>query len=124
MRRRRSRDFFVGLVLVLCFAGLLMATGAYVRSWIKARATPQAPITTASIVGREGVTTTDVNLRAGPYFKTDRVGLAESGSRVKVLSISSNNNWCEVQIVQHSRPKDDPSSSDHGWVNRDLLKFD
>src|SRR5262249_2141682 len=30
-RRKRSRDFVVGLVLVLCFAGLLAATGAYVR---------------------------------------------------------------------------------------------
>lgn len=121
--RRRSRDFVVGLVLVICFAGLLLATGAYVRSRINRAAPPQTN-TTTTIVGREAVTVTDVNLRAGPNFKTDKVGLAESGSRVKVLSVSSNNNWCEVQIVQHSRPKDDPSSNDHGWVNRDLLKFD
>lgn len=124
--RKRSRDFVVGLVLVLCFAGLLVATGAYVRSWINRRV-PQPPITTTtttSIVGRLAVTTTDVNLRAGPNSKSDRVGLAESGSHVKVLSVSSNNNWCEVQVVQHSRPKDDPSSADSGWVNRDKLKFD
>src|ERR1041385_1297953 len=30
--RKRGRDFVVGLALVLCFAGLLAATGAYVRS--------------------------------------------------------------------------------------------
>jgi serine/threonine protein kinase len=121
--RKRTRDFVVGLVLVLCFAGLLVATGAYVRSWINRRATQQTN-TVTSIVGREAVTTTDLNLRAGPNSKSDRVGLAESGSRVQVLGLGSNNNWCEVQVVQHSRPKDDPSSADRGWVNREFLKFD
>jgi serine/threonine protein kinase len=120
--RKRSRDFVVGLVLVLCFAGLLVATGAYVRSWINRHATDQT--TTSTDVGRYAFTTTNVNLRAGPNSKSDKVGLAESGSRVQVLSVSSNNNWCEVQIVQHSRPKDDPGSADRGWLNRDFLKFD
>ena len=121
--RRRGRDFVVGLILVLCFAGLLFATGAYVRSLIKGRATTQTT-PTATDVGREALATTDVNLRASPTSKSDRVGLAELGSRVKVLNVSNNNNWCEVEIIQHARPKADPSSADHGWVNRDLLKFD
>jgi len=122
--RKRSRDFVVGLILVLCFAGLLIATGAYVRSWIKPRTTPPTIGTTTSIVGSQAVTKTDVNLRAAPNGKSDKVGLAESGSHVKVLNVSNNNNWCEVEIIEHSRPKDDPSSSDHGWVNRENLKFD
>ncbi len=123
--RKRSRDFLVGVALVLCFAGLLVATGAYVRSWINRRATQQTVTTTSGgILGREAVTTTDVNLRAGPNSRSDQVGLAESGSRVQVLNVSSNPNWCEVQVVQHSRPKDDPSSADRGWVNRTFLKFD
>jgi uncharacterized protein YgiM (DUF1202 family) len=121
--RKRGRDFVVGLVLVLCFAGLLAATGAYVRSWIKQRANQQTT-TTTSDAGRQATTTTDVNLRAGPNSKTDIVGLAESGSRVKVLDTSSNSNWCEVQVLQHSRPKDDPASADRGWLNRIFLKFD
>ncbi len=121
--RKRSRDFVVGLVLVLCFAGLLVATGAYVRSLINRRLTPQTTITTGD-VGREVLTRTDVNLRAAPNSKSDRVGLAELGSRVRVLSVSSNNNWYEIQIVEHSRPKDDPNSLDRGWVNRDYLKLD
>jgi len=121
--RKRSRDFVVGLVLVLCFAGLLVATGAYVRSWINRRATPAIASPTGD-VGREVLTKTDVNLRAAPNGKSDRVGLAELGSRVRVLSVSSNNNWYEIQIVQHSRAKDDPNSLDRGWVNRDFLKLD
>jgi serine/threonine protein kinase len=118
--RKRGRDFVVGVALVLCFAGLLVATGAYVRSWIRARTTEQTTNTTG-IVGREALTITDLNLRDGPNA-TNKIGLAEAGSRVRVLNV--NNNWCEVQIVQHSRPKDDPNSADRGWANKRYLKFD
>jgi serine/threonine protein kinase len=120
--RRRGRNFVVGLALVLCFAGLLVATGAYVRSLIKQRRTQQT--TTTTDTGRQAITTTDVNLRAGPNRQTDIVGLAESGSRVQVLTLNPNSNWCEVQVLQHSRAKDDPSSQDRGWLNRTYLKFD
>jgi len=119
--RRRGRDFVVGLALVLCFAGLLIATGAYVRSWIKPGGAQQ---TTTTDTGREAVTMTDLNLRAGPNRQTDVVGLAEAGSRVQVITITANSNWCEVRVLQHARPKDDPSSADRGWVNRTYLKFD
>lgn len=118
--RRRSRDFVVGLVLVLCFAGLLVATGTYVRHLIKARTTDQS--TATGIVGHDALTTTDLNLRDGPNVTNNQIGLAEGGSRVRVLNV--NNNWCEVQVVQHSRPKDDPNSADRGWVNKKFLKFD
>jgi serine/threonine protein kinase len=118
--RRRTRDFVVGLVLVLCFAGLLVATGAYVRSWIKARAADQT--TTTGVVGHDALTTTDLNLRDGPNVTNDQIGLAEAGSKVRVLNV--NNNWCEVQVVQHARPKDVPDSADRGWVNKKYLKFD
>jgi serine/threonine protein kinase len=121
---KRSRDFVVGLVLVLCFAGLLAATGAYVRSWIKKRAAQQTTTTTTGDTGRQAVTTTDVNLREGPNRETDIVGLAEAGSRVQVLNTSgNNNNWCEVQILEHARPKKEPDSKDRGWLNRTFLNF-
>lgn len=123
--RNRRRDFVVGLVLVLCFAGLLAATGAYVRKWIKARTGQQTTTTTTSgDIGRQAVTKTDVNLRAGPNSQTEIVGLAEFGSKIQVLSTNTNNSWCEVQVIQHSRPKKDPESSDRGWMNRTFLDFD
>src|SRR5215813_13978706 len=117
--RRRGRDFVVGLALVLCFAGLLAATGTYVRSWIKKRA---AQTTTTTVQtpdsGRQAVTKTDVNLRAGPNSQTDIIGLAEVGSRVQIISTSAtNSNWCEVQVLEHSRSKKDPTSADRGWLN-------
>ncbi len=126
--RRRMRDFVVGAILVLCFAGLLMATGAYVRSLINKRVAQQQQQqqqTNNGIVGREALTTTDLNLRNGPNQTNDAIGLAEAGSRVRVVSVNNNNNnWCEVQVLQHSRTKDDPTSADRGWVNKRFLKFD
>lgn len=122
--RNRRRDFVVGLVLVLCFAGLLAATGAYVRRWIRQR-TQQTTTTTTTDSGRQAVTRTDVNLRAGPNSQSEIVGLAEFGSKVQVLNTSStNSNWCEVQVLQHARPKKDPNSLDRGWMNKTFLNFD
>jgi len=122
--RRRLRDFVVGVVLVLCFAGLLMATGAYVRSLINKRAAQQQQQPNNGIVGREASTTTDLRLRDGPNKANNQIGLAEAGSRVRIVSVSSSNNWCEVDVLQHARTKDDPNSKDRGWVNKMYLKFD
>ena len=74
------------------------------------------------VVGREGVTTTDVKLRPEANASKPEIGLAENGSKVKVLSV--NNNWFEVEIIQHGRPKVDPYSSDRGWLNKRYVEFD
>ncbi len=116
----RLRALIVSLILILAFAGMLLATRNYIRNrWGRQMTTEQN-----TLVGREAVTTTDLNLRSGPSSTTDRVGLAESGSRVKVLTLGSNVNWCEIQVTQHARPKSDPASLDRGWVNKQFLKFD
>jgi hypothetical protein len=82
-----------------------------------------APATDAQVIGREGVTTTDVNLRPNASSAANSpIGLAESGSKVRVLS--ADNNWYEVLVVEHARPKTDPYSSDRGWVNKRYIKFD
>ena len=116
----RGRAFLVSVILVLAFAGLLAATGAYVRSRIDRQNAQTAP--TTSIIGREALTTTDLNLRSDPSTDNDRVGLAEAGSRVRVLNVNAN--WCEVLVTQHSRAKENPDSLDRGWVNKKYLKFD
>jgi serine/threonine protein kinase len=116
----RWRVLIVSLGLILVFAGMLWATRNYIRKrWA------QQTVEQNTLVGREAVTTTDLNLRSGPSRTNDQVGLAESGSRVKVLTISSSNaSWCEVQVLTHARPKSDPASLDRGWVNKQFLKFD
>ncbi|CAN5819802.1 hypothetical protein BH20ACI3_BH20ACI3_10440 [soil metagenome] len=119
--QRRPRRFLVALLLILSFSGMLLATHRYVTSqWNPLRRIPG--LREVFVVGREGFTTTDVNLRAGPSSSNQTLGLAEIGSRVKVLS--ENNNWYEIQVVTHGRPKSDQFSSDRGWINKRFLKFE
>jgi serine/threonine protein kinase len=118
----RKRRALVALGLILAFSGMLLATHKYVTT----RWNPLAPISQTVepivVVGRQGITTTDVNLRPVAGSANAPIGLAESGSKVKVLS--ADNNWYEVQVMEHGRPKNDPYSSDRGWINKRYVKFD
>ncbi|HET7288625.1 MAG TPA: SH3 domain-containing protein, partial [Pyrinomonadaceae bacterium] len=117
----RKRRALVALGLILAFSGMLLATHKYVTT----RWNPLAPVpqtTEPVLIGREGVTTTDVNLRPVANAANAPIGLAELGSKVKVLS--ADNNWYEVQVVEHGRAKIDPYSSDRGWINKRYVKFD
>lgn len=117
----RKRRALVALGLILAFSGMLLATHKYVTTrWNPL--TRVIPAVEPVIIGRQGVTTTDVNLRPVANIANNPIGLAESGSKVKVLS--ADNNWYEVQVVEHARPKIDPGSSDRGWVNKRYVKFD
>jgi serine/threonine protein kinase len=119
----RTKRALVAAGLILAFSGMLLATHKYVTT----RWNPLASIPGTAdiiIVGREGVTTTDVNLRPASSSANQPIGLAESGSKVRVLSANSDNNWVEVLVVEHARPKTDPYSSDRGWVNKRYIKFD
>ncbi|HEY6803669.1 MAG TPA: serine/threonine protein kinase [Pyrinomonadaceae bacterium] len=122
MSSKPARRAVVAAGLILAFSGMLLATHKYVTShW-----NPFTSITHLSEafeVGKEGVTTTDVNLRPGANTSNAPIGIAESGSRVKVLSIAENN-WVEVQVMVHARPKTDPYSSDRGWINKRYVKFE
>jgi hypothetical protein len=110
----------VALGLVLAFSGMLLATHKYVTTrWNPLASVPQLGDT--FVVGREGVTTTDVNLRPGANTSNPPIGLAEAGSKIKVLN--SADNWLEVQVMEHGRPKTDPYSSDRGWINKRFVRF-
>jgi serine/threonine protein kinase len=117
----RGKRAIVAAALILAFSGMLLATHKYVTS----RWNPLATIPKLSetfTIGREGVTTTDVKLRPEASTARPEIGLAEVGSKVKV--ISENNNWFEVQVIEHGRPKVDPYSSDRGWLNKRYVRFD
>ena len=118
----RKRRALVALGLILAFSGMLLATHKYVTTRWNPLAAIQRPAPEPPVIGRQGVTTTDVNLRPVASAANAPIGLAESGSKVKVLA--AENNWIEVQVVQHGRPKSDPYSSDRGWVNRRYVRFD
>jgi len=111
----------VATALILAFSGMLLATHKYVTShWNPLIEIPR--VGDLFVVGREGMTTTDVNLRPEASTSNAPIGLAENGSRVKILS--TNTNWYEVQVVEHGRPKADAFSSDRGWINKKFVKFD
>ncbi len=123
----RGARLLVAVMLVAALAGMLYATHNYVRSRFWNTTAPAAAPAQASNsidaanIGREALTSTDVNLRPDPSINNDPVGVAESGSRVRVLSVR--NNFYEVQVLQHSRPKIDPDSRDRGWLNKRFLEL-
>jgi serine/threonine protein kinase len=118
---RRARPYLVAAVLIVAFSVMLLATHKYVTShW-----NPFVGLTLLSdvfVIGREGVTTTDVNLRPDAGVANSPIGLAEAGSRVKIVATADN--WYEVQVLQHGRAKTDPFTSDRGWINKKFVRFD
>lgn len=121
-----AKRWLVAFALLLAFSGMLYATYRYVNNMRNAGGSQQqqgaqqggARSTTQS--GDVRVTTIDANLREGPGTNYDKVGVAEFGSRVKVIQVSGT--WAQVQVIEHARPKTDPDSKDTGWVNGKLLK--
>jgi serine/threonine protein kinase len=116
----RGARALVAAMIILAFAGMLLATHYFV-SKRRAQTNQQQPVTPVSMVGREATTTTDVNLRPEPSTGNNPVGLAEQGSRVRVLNI--NNNWYEVQVIEHGRDKMNPETQDRGWIHKRFLNF-
>ncbi|HVG34982.1 MAG TPA: serine/threonine protein kinase [Pyrinomonadaceae bacterium] len=118
-----SRSFraLVAILLIVAFAGMLLATHRYFNArWGSAgqTSTTSAP-SAASLVGRQGtIVNYDVYLRSKPNRYSAPVGIAEKGSVVQVLSVSDSNNWYEVQVLKHGRDKEDPESADRGWISR------
>jgi hypothetical protein len=112
----------VAALLIAVFAGMLLATRYYFQSrWGTRNNQPQVSRTTD--VGREGtIIQSDVRLRPDPGTDNSPVGVAELGSRVRVLSVS--NNWREIEVLEHGHPKDDPAAADRGWVHQRFLKLD
>ncbi|MET0647668.1 MAG: serine/threonine protein kinase [Pyrinomonadaceae bacterium] len=122
----RLRKWGVALLLLLAFSGMLYATFRYVRSArtggeVRPGQQTGEPANKSAIVGSEFVTTTGVNLREGPNTSYNKIGLAETGSRVRVLQ-EPKGRWVLVEIIEYSQPKADPSWADKGWVNSVNLK--
>jgi hypothetical protein len=125
----RSVRFLVAFLLIIAFAGMLLATHNYFRGRIPLWGTKPAntsPTNTSNPrndIGREVLTTTDVYLRPDPSTNNTPIGLAQKGSRVRVLSMSSN--WYEVQILERGRtPDNDKFTAERGWINKSKLDLD
>jgi serine/threonine protein kinase len=71
-------------------------------------------------VGEEAVTTTDCNLRESFSVRSQRVGLVEKGSRVRILDQRGNRR--RIVILQRGREQEDPESDNEGWIDSSNLK--
>jgi serine/threonine protein kinase len=105
IRRLTSFVVFIGL-----FAGILYATHFYLRG------SGLLPEITNPFVTREAVALMDINLRAEPNTKNERVGLVSKDSRLKIIT-NNDDNWYEVQIIEHGRPKENEDWADRGWIS-------
>jgi SH3-like domain-containing protein len=123
-----ARPWIVALLLIAGFALLLLGIQYQVRSRQRnapvaaSTSTGRAAAATAGNlqVGRELMTTTNVNLRNGPSRTNERIGEVESGSRVRILQMSGN--WCEVEILQRGFPRLAEASADRGWIDGTRLR--
>jgi serine/threonine protein kinase len=119
----RGKRWLVAFLLIITFTGMLFATHFYIRSRL-GRSTPNTPTTNRpqSDIGREGtIVQTDVNLRSGPGRNNSSNGIAEQGSRIKVLN--TNDEWYEIEVLEHGRERSS-NSADRGWMNSKYLKFE
>lgn len=107
----------IALLIIVAFAGILLATHYYVSSQ-RAATTPTGEV--APEIGREGIVKTDVRLRPDPSMNNRPLGIVTQGSRARILSVK--NNWYEIEVLQQGR--DDPSSADRGWISRRFLDAD
>lgn len=109
----RSAAMFV--VFLAVFAGALFATQNYLRY---GRIFP--PISNPLAV-KEGVANSDVNIRADSGVDNDIIGLVPKGSKVRILD--SKDNWMKVEITELSRPKNNPTDKEQGWVNKKYINI-
>jgi serine/threonine protein kinase len=120
----RARNWLVALFLIVAFAAILLATHNYVRRLRPDAGGGEAQTTSssASVIGRDFVATTDVKLRHGPTATggNNEIGLAERDSVVEVLGVSGR--WYKVRVKEHGRPKKDPDSADEGWAYSTYLR--
>jgi hypothetical protein len=110
--------------IVLTTLLMLVATPLVLRWWREPSAATVENTGPATPMGGQATANTDINIRSGPSGKTVKIGLAERGSRVNVLSTSEDKKWCYIEVVQHGRGKADPTSADRGWVGKRYLTFD
>lgn len=112
------KRFLVGVCLLIAFTTMLLATHYFFRGRPIWRNQPTST-TNDPFIGREGTTTTNVNLRPEPNISKNPIGIVEKDSTVKILAV--NGNWYQVQVTKRPRPRSEP---DQGWIYKDFVTFD
>ncbi|HEY0378371.1 MAG TPA: SH3 domain-containing protein [Pyrinomonadaceae bacterium] len=120
-----SSLWIIATTCLLVFGGIWLAELVKwkIRGNVASYSQPVYTPTSQTTSGRIGVTSTDVNLRSGPGSNNPKVGLAERGSRVRVVGSSSDGNWYEIEILQHGRAKAERNSADRGWLSSQYISL-
>jgi serine/threonine protein kinase len=114
----RLARLLVALFLVLAFAGMLLATHNYFRGRWPLWST--APGTAGQReVGKAGVVNTKAYIRNAPSIRNDNViTVVEKGSTVRVLSVSEDDKWYEVEA---SSTSGSTNVVTRGWMGKKVI---
>jgi hypothetical protein len=116
IRKRRLRRIATFAVLLLIFAGGLYGTSAFLRS------RGILPAISNPFASKTGRANTDINLRPEPNANNDPIGLVTKDSKVRI--IKSQNNWYQVDVLEQGRDRDQPLSTNRGWLNGKYVDLD
>jgi serine/threonine protein kinase len=112
----------IATVTIFCLT-LLIATPQIIKRWRLQPSSPPAQQTgTKTPTGKVATASTDINIRSGPSRKAPKIGLVERNSKVRILVFNNDQRWCEIEILQHGREKEDSSVADRGWVYAKALR--
>ncbi len=111
---KRNKTFLrrlaVFVIFISGFTGILYATHNYLRG------RGILPEISNPFKTPQGIALTDINLRPTAGVEGEPVGRVPKNSRVRI--VNSTDNWYEIDVVEFSRPKENPSDAEHGWVNK------
>ncbi len=117
----RVTRLIVAACLVLAFAGILLATHNYFRgrrAWPFWRSQTTTPATASdrSEVGRKGVVTQRAYIRKAPNDTV--ITVIEKGAQVRVLNVSEDNKWYEVEA---STSDGSTNTVTRGWMGKKVI---
>jgi serine/threonine protein kinase len=115
----RMARLLVALLLVLAFAGMLLATHNYFRGrwpvWGKSAPT----VTNQRDAGREGVVNKRAYIRNAPTISDDSIiTIIERGAHVRILSVSDDDKWYEVEA---SSTTGATNTVTRGWMGKKVI---
>jgi len=110
-------------LIILAFAGVLLATHFYVSRQRALSGIAPTGNTSDPAVGREGVVKMDARLRAEPSMSGATRRTLPKGSRVRVVSVSDNRLWYEVDVLE---AVDDGNQEQvtRGWMGQSTIDLD
>ena len=118
----RKRNFSFGrrvtvfAVLLCLFAAALYGTSMYLRG---RGILPQVSNPFGEQIGKAN---TDIYLRPGPNTNNDPIGVVTKNSRVRI--VKSQNNWYQVDVLEHGRQPNETLPMPRGWLNGRYVDLD